>query len=124
VAGASIIEHEWGNALMMRDVAAFSRCLAEEWVLTFSDGSVVTKPMALADLKEGALRIESFRLDNVEARVYGDAAIVLGVITERSKFRDEDTSGKRYGYELVESPFELPIPKNAHSVFSFLIGVS
>jgi len=77
------------------DVAGFSRCVADEWVLTFSDGSVVTKPMAQADLKEGALKIESFQLDDVNVRVYGDTAIVFGVITERSKFRDKDISGKR-----------------------------
>jgi len=45
--------------------------------------------MALADLKEGALRIESFRLDDVKVRVYGDAAVVTGQTTEKSKFRDK-----------------------------------
>jgi ketosteroid isomerase-like protein len=89
------IEHEWGNAMMKRDVAAFSRCIADEWVLTTSDGSLVTKSIAQADLKEGALRIESFRLDDVSVHVYGDAAVVSGLITEKSKLRDKDTSGKR-----------------------------
>jgi ketosteroid isomerase-like protein len=89
------IEHEWGNAMIKGDVAAFSRCVAHEWVLTYSDGSIVTKPMAQTDLSEGALKIESFRLDDVNVRVYGDAAIVSGLITEKSKFRDKDTSGRR-----------------------------
>jgi ketosteroid isomerase-like protein len=89
------IEHDWGNALMRRDVAAFSRCIADDWVLTYSDGTLVTKPMALADLQEGALKIESFQLDDISVRVYGDAAIVTGAITEKSKFREKDTSGKR-----------------------------
>ena len=53
------IEHDWGNVLLKRDVAAWSRCLGDDWVITYSDGTLVTKPMALADLKEGALRIES-----------------------------------------------------------------
>src|SRR5215470_5453956 len=89
------IEHEWGDAMVKVDVAAFSRCVADDWVLTFSDGTMVTKPMAQADLKDGALRIESFQIDDISVRVYGNAAIVLGVITERSKFRDKDTSGQR-----------------------------
>jgi ketosteroid isomerase-like protein len=88
-------EHRWGDALLKRDIAEFSRCLADEWVLTTKDGTVVTKPVALADLKEGALRIESFRLGDVSVRLYGDVAIVFGVITEKSKFRDQDTSGTR-----------------------------
>jgi ketosteroid isomerase-like protein len=89
------IEHEWGDALIKADVAAFSRCIADDWILTYSDGTLVTKPMALADLKEGELKIESFRLDDVSVRVYSDAAIVIGKITEKSSFRDKDTSGKR-----------------------------
>ena len=89
------VEHDWGNALLKADVAAWSRFLGDDWVLTYSDGSLVTKPMALADLKEGALRIESFRLDDMKVRVYGDTAVVTGQITEKSKFRDKDTSGVR-----------------------------
>jgi ketosteroid isomerase-like protein len=89
------VEHDWGYALLTADVAGWSRFLADDWVLTYSDGSLVTKPMALADLKEGALRIESFRLDDMKVRVYGDTAVVTGQITEKSKFRDKDTSGVR-----------------------------
>ena len=88
------IEHAWGNALLKRDVAGFNRCLADEWVLITSDGSRVTKPMALADLKSGALKIESFRLDDVTVQLYGNTAVVRGVITEKSKLHDKDTSGK------------------------------
>jgi ketosteroid isomerase-like protein len=88
------IEHDWGNAMVKADVDAFSRCVAEDWVLTTSDGSFVTKSIAQADLREGALRIESFRLEDVTVRVYGDAAVVLGLITEKSKLRGKDTSGK------------------------------
>ena len=89
------VEHDWGNALLKADVAAWSRFLGDDWVLTYSDGTLVNKPMALADLKEGALRIESFQLDDVKVRVYGDTAVVTGQITEKSKFRDKDTSGVR-----------------------------
>ena len=89
------IEHQWGNAMVNGDVAAFSRCVADDWVLTTSDGSLVTKSIAQTDLREGALKIESFRLDEVSVRVYSDAAIVSGLITEKSKLRGKDTSGKR-----------------------------
>ena len=89
------IEHDWGNAMVKGDVDAFSRCVGDDWVLTYSDGTLVTKPIAQADLKEGALRNESFQLDDLKVRVYGDAAVVSGLITEKSKFRDKDTSGQR-----------------------------
>ena len=88
-------EHNWGDALLKRDVTAFGRCLADEWILTYSDATLVTKAVALSDLKEGALKIESLRLDDVKVRIYGDVAVVIGLITEKSKFKDEDTSGQR-----------------------------
>lgn len=89
------VENEWGRALVETNVSAFGRCLADEWRLTTSGGSTVTKSMALADLASGALRIESFRLEDVGVRVYGDTAIVFGLITEKSSFRGTDTSGRR-----------------------------
>ena len=88
------VEHAWGNALLKRDVAGFGRCLADEWILTTSDGSRVTKAMALADLKSGALRIDAFRLDDVTVHLYGSTAVVRGLITEKSMLRNKDTSGK------------------------------
>ena len=88
------VEHAWGNALLKRDVAGLSRCLADEWALITSDGTRVTKAVALADLKSGALEIDSFRLDDVTVRLYGNTAVVRGLITEQSKLRGKDTSGK------------------------------
>jgi ketosteroid isomerase-like protein len=89
------IEHDWVDVMVRADAAAWSRYIADEWILTTPKGTFVTKPMTQADLKEGALRIESFRLDDVKVRVYGDTAVVLGLITEKTKFRDKDTSGQR-----------------------------
>jgi len=45
--------------------------------------------MALVDLKEGALKIESFQLDDVKVRVYQDAAVVTGQITSGRNVRLE-----------------------------------
>ena len=65
-------EKEWGRALVETNVSALGRCLADEWLLTYSDGSIVTKPMALVDLGSGALRIESIRIDDVTLLDYND----------------------------------------------------
>lgn len=89
------IEHQWGDAMVKGDVPAFSQCVADDWILTTSNGSRITKQIAQADLREGALMIESFQLDDVIVRVYGDAAVVLGLITEKSSLRGQDTSGQR-----------------------------
>ena len=96
------IEHDWCDALLKGDVAGFGRCLADEWILTYSDGTLVTKPMALNDLKEGALKIESLQFDDLKVRVHGDVAVVTGLITEKSKFKDQDTSGQRRVTDVFE----------------------
>ena len=57
------IENDWDEALVKRDVAAFSRCVSDDWILTTSEGALVSKSMAQADIRQGALRIESFRLE-------------------------------------------------------------
>ncbi len=89
------IEHDWGDALLKQDAAAFGRCLGDDWTLTTSEGAVITKPIALADVGRGELRIKSFRLGEVKVRVYGDAAVVIGLIDEKSTLRGVDTSGRR-----------------------------
>lgn len=89
------LENDWGNALLRQDVDAFSRYVADDCILTTSNGRLITKKRVQADISRGALRIESFRLDDVKVRVYGDAAIVLGTILEKSKLNEKDTSGGR-----------------------------
>ena len=77
------------DALANGDGAAWNRFLADVCVLTCFDGTRVTKLMTPADLKEGALKIESFQLDDVKVRVYQDAAVVTGQITSGRNVRLE-----------------------------------
>ena len=56
------IEHQWTDAAIKGDVAAFGRFIADEWILTYSDGTLVTKPMALADVKKDVNDADLLRL--------------------------------------------------------------
>jgi ketosteroid isomerase-like protein len=88
------IEDDWADALVKRDLIAWSRCLGEDWIGTGPDGSTVTKAGAYADLKAGLLVRELFQLDDLKVRVYGDTAIVFGLETEKSKIHGKDMSGQ------------------------------
>ncbi len=88
------IEHDWADALVKGDVTTWSRCLAQDWIGTTPEGSIVTKAGAYADLKTGLVVRSLFRLDDLKVRLYGDTAIVFGLETEKSKIHGKDMSGQ------------------------------
>jgi ketosteroid isomerase-like protein len=88
------LEEEWANALVKRDYATIDRITASDWMLTDPTGDLQTKAQADADLKSGDLTIESFKINELKVRVYGDTAIVHGLETEKSKYKKEDLSGQ------------------------------
>ena len=88
------LEQEWADALLKRDQAAIDRIVARDWMLTDPEGALITKGQADADLNSGALKFESFKLDAMTLRVYGDTAVVHGLETEKSSYKGKDTSGQ------------------------------
>ena len=48
----------------------------------------------MADAQSGDLTFESFKINELKVRIYGDTAIVHGLETEKSKYKKEDLSGQ------------------------------
>ncbi len=88
------LEQEWADALMKRDQAAIDRIRSADWVLTDPEGALIAKAQADADLKSGTVKFESFKLDEMKVRVYGDTAVVHGLETRKSSYKGKDTSGQ------------------------------
>lgn len=88
------LEQEWGDALVKRDQAVIDRIAADDWLLTDPEGKLVEKAKSDADLKSGAITFESFHLDELKVRVFGETAIAYGLETEKSKYQGKDTSGQ------------------------------
>ena len=57
-------------------------------------GQVSNVRQVHADVKSGALKVESLHIDELKVRVFGDAAVAMGIETEKSKCKGEDTSGQ------------------------------
>jgi hypothetical protein len=70
------IEHDSLAALLKKDAAGFGKYLADDAVLTGPDGMVQTKAELLADVKSGALTLESSDVSDMKVHVHGDAAVV------------------------------------------------
>jgi ketosteroid isomerase-like protein len=85
---------DWMNAEVKGDVEFVDRFLAEDWVSTDPAGNVWTKSQFLGGLKSGAGAVLSFSLDNMKARIYGDAAVVTGRMTAKQTFQGQDISGQ------------------------------
>ena len=78
------------KAELKGDVAFLARTLAEDFIGIGPRGFILTKDEWLARHKSGDLRYESFGLDEVRIRVYGDAAVLTGRESVKLKYRGED----------------------------------
>ena len=85
--------NDWMNAEVKADMAFLDRFIAEDCVITDPAGAVWTKAQFLAGLKSGEGAVISYVLDNMKARVYGDAAVVTGRMTSKQTFKGQDISG-------------------------------
>lgn len=89
-AALAALEREWVNAIVAGDTATIDRLLADDFVGTTNDRRYV-KADAITDVRTGTH--EALTIDDINIRVYGDAAVVEIDQTEKSRHGDEDFSG-------------------------------
>jgi uncharacterized protein (TIGR02246 family) len=88
------VENDMLAALLKRDVAGFGRHFADDAVLTTPDGNVQTKAQLVADVKSGDLVLQSSTMSDVKVRVFGDAAVVTYITTDKGTYKKTDISGR------------------------------
>jgi ketosteroid isomerase-like protein len=85
------LEHEWVSAILAKDTATLDRLLAADFVGTTNDQKYF-KEDAIRDVQTGTH--ESLELNDIDVRVFGNAAIATMSQDERSRHGNEDFSGK------------------------------
>jgi ketosteroid isomerase-like protein len=70
------LEQQWEDALTKSDVAALDKLYDETLVYTHSNGKVDTKTSYIAAIKEGAVKYESMKRDDIKVSLYGHTAVV------------------------------------------------
>ena len=88
------LERDWMDAAKAGDVGKLSQIIADDWLGIEYDGKKETKQSALADVKSGTAKIESFEFGPMDVKVLGSVAVVQGSDTEKSSTHGKDTSGK------------------------------
>jgi uncharacterized protein (TIGR02246 family) len=130
------LERAWLDAYEQHDVKAMDAIVADDFTITFPDGSMQTKAQVVdsikAPRKPGSPPL-TFHTEDVQARVYGDTVVILigRVVTEyvrdgkavKEQNRYTDTYLKREGrWQVVAShlsnvpqprPQKTPVSSNA-----------
>jgi len=88
------IENDILAALLKRDVEAFGKYFADDAVLTTPGGDLQTKAEVLADVKSGALVLQSSTISDMKVKVHGDTAVVTYITTDKGTYKGQDISGR------------------------------
>jgi len=86
------LENEWNDAWVNRNIAFFDQILADDYIVTFSDGNVYTKAQEIANVKSGEDVATSVVGDDFKVRVYGDAAVVTYRMAVKGQYKGKDNS--------------------------------
>ena len=89
----------WAAAEQDNDAKALAGLLADDFVGVGPVGFVLDRGQWLARFGNG-LTNRAFAVDDPQARDYGDAAVVVGVLAQQTSFQGADNSG-RFRISLV-----------------------
>ncbi|HSK09768.1 MAG TPA: nuclear transport factor 2 family protein [Vicinamibacterales bacterium] len=85
---------EWQEAARNKDVETLRRIYHDDFTEVDPGGMKRGKEEAIAEVRAGDLVFESFSQEAVDARVYGDTAVVVGTTRVAGRYKDEDISGR------------------------------
>jgi uncharacterized protein (TIGR02246 family) len=88
------LEGELREAWLRGDTSTLERLLADDWKIIHTNGREQTKAQFIDAIKSGRVKFKSMEFDEVEVRVYGDAAVVTARSTNRIEFRGQESSGQ------------------------------
>jgi len=83
---------DWINAVPKRDTERIGQLLADDFVAILWDGTKRTKAEHLEEIRSGKYTVQSITLDDTQARVLGDTAVVTYYQFEKSQTAGVNTS--------------------------------
>ena len=86
------LELQWNGAFKNRDKDALNRILDDQFIFTDDEGQVFNKTHYI-DAAIGAIKVESYSLDEMTVRVFGDTGVAAGRWTGKMTIDGKDVSG-------------------------------
>lgn len=77
------MEDDWAKAIKDKEAATLRRVIAEDWVGTDDKGKVSNREQAISQITANPDVIESNENFDMQVRVYGNTAVVIGGARER-----------------------------------------
>jgi uncharacterized protein (TIGR02246 family) len=88
------LAEEWADAEQRGDTALLARTLAEDFVGIGPRGFMLSRDEWLQRHQSGALRYTALSLEEVQVRVYGEAAVLTGRETQTASYQGQDVPGQ------------------------------
>ena len=82
-------EQELTDALTKGHGELLEQKLAPDWKYVASDGSLMSRAEIIKAVKSGALKFEQHAIAELDVRVFGEAAVVVGTSTSRGTWEGE-----------------------------------
>jgi ketosteroid isomerase-like protein len=94
------LEYRWRDAEVGNNVSQMDHLLADDYIGISANGTVETKPQALAQRRAGTVRIQTLNISDLKVRVFGDTAVVTSRAELTGVNGQSDISGN-YRYTRV-----------------------
>jgi len=88
---------DWAAAELRGDTTSLERLLADDFIAVGPRGFMLTREQWLSRHDSGSLTYESFEWDEVQVRIHGDAAVMIGREAARGRYADGD-----FRYEIQD----------------------
>lgn len=99
------LNRAWMTAYTQGDVAALERMIADDYVGTFPDGSVLDKRAEIEGVRSGKVRILSMEPEEMDVRRYDRTAVITGRSHIRASIEGQDMEGRfRFTDVWIEFP--------------------
>ena len=90
IQNVTTLGEDWAAAELRGDTAFLAEILADDFVGVGPRGFTLTREQWLSRHGTGSLRYEAFGLDEVQVRLFGDAAITVCRQSARGVYEDEN----------------------------------
>lgn len=123
------LEHQWNEAFKNQDTVTLSRILDDRFIFTDGEGNVLDKAKYIESIRQ--VKIESYRIEEMTVRVFGDTAVVAARLIEKSTIagraqneviRYTDTFARRLGRWRAVASHETHLPASGSNSAGPSIG--